>query len=809
MSQRSNFFLIQIILFLILTIDSLPQWQASNDFYGEVKAIYQNNNILYVATDRHFYKSSDEGVSWSANLIPTLLYKLEINSIIKFGGDIYVTGWTPSSIAILRSSDEGESWSPIKCSFKCGSCMFTSGDSLYVGTSGNNIFLLTNKGNKQRELFLKLQEPKLSVTSLVKAGRYIFAGTTTNGIYRSTDNGNSWSYLNNCLYGKYQTINSISVKNDTLIIGTQKDSLNSILLYSTNYGDDWKNLAANLPSTDAVRSTHIQNENIYVTGYFSGKYCLYKTSNFGLSWQLMNSNSSFNVNTSVCFLNSTIFSSDIYKAGIYKTTDKGNSWVSSGLNASNIKCFTKDVKKNYLYVGTDRSEVLQREPNEYFYKGSSSLYAGLPYNTSCLSMMFQLTVLYIGTNKGLYYLDAPDNFENKRWTLLNDGLPVDSINSIISFDNYNRLYAATNSGVYTTDYFLHPWKRISTGLSNLRVKSLILSGRSVFAGTEEGVFAITYPDTVWYALKNGLTGNSLIINSITLIGDYIYIGTKNGVYYCTYTNTNWISAGLTNYDINFIHAYRGIVFAATKTAGIFYSSNNGVTWQTLNDNLKDLNVYSLITEKNSLWAISDNGWLSYRQFNNYVLPASLNNLIADLSEGEVQLSWNSTSETGTQSFEIQRKFDEDSDYKIIGFVEGKNNQLGIASYSFFDKLNNKKDSKALYRLKQIEKDNSFSFSNTAIVNNSKSDIDYSTLFQNYPNPFNPSTTIRYTVKDSGPVKIEVFNLLGQKIKCLVDEYQKTGVYNISFNAMGLSSGVYIYRLNINGVSSSKNMIYLK
>ncbi|MCW8811479.1 MAG: YCF48-related protein [Ignavibacteriaceae bacterium] len=83
------------------------------------------------------------------------------------------------------------------------------------------------------------------------------------------------------------------------------------------------------------------------------------------------------------------------------------------------------------------------------------------------------------------------------------------------------------------------------------------------------------------------------------------------------------------------------------------------------------------------------------------------------------------------------------------------------------------------------------------------------LSQNYPNPFNPSTTIQYSIPESGNVKLEVYNSLGEEVSVLVDEYKEAGNYKINFNAGELSSGIYFYKLTTNNYSSIKKMILLK
>lgn len=86
---------------------------------------------------------------------------------------------------------------------------------------------------------------------------------------------------------------------------------------------------------------------------------------------------------------------------------------------------------------------------------------------------------------------------------------------------------------------------------------------------------------------------------------------------------------------------------------------------------------------------------------------------------------------------------------------------------------------------------------------------YYELSQNYPNPFNPSTTIDYQIPKNGNVKLIIFNILGQEIDILVNEFKQSGSYDIKFNASDLSSGIYFYRIESGSFSEIKSMILLK
>lgn len=86
------------------------------------------------------------------------------------------------------------------------------------------------------------------------------------------------------------------------------------------------------------------------------------------------------------------------------------------------------------------------------------------------------------------------------------------------------------------------------------------------------------------------------------------------------------------------------------------------------------------------------------------------------------------------------------------------------------------------------------------------------LDQNFPNPFNPSTRISFNIAQAGHVSLKVYDILGKEAASLVDEYMSAGNYNIDFNAGlhgSLASGVYIYRLNVQGQSISKKMMFIK
>lgn len=83
------------------------------------------------------------------------------------------------------------------------------------------------------------------------------------------------------------------------------------------------------------------------------------------------------------------------------------------------------------------------------------------------------------------------------------------------------------------------------------------------------------------------------------------------------------------------------------------------------------------------------------------------------------------------------------------------------------------------------------------------------LYQNFPNPFNPATMISYKLSKDGFVSLSVFNLVGQEVAALVNEFHEAGTYTKRFDATGLSAGVYLYKLQVNGYTSVKRMTIIK
>ena len=83
------------------------------------------------------------------------------------------------------------------------------------------------------------------------------------------------------------------------------------------------------------------------------------------------------------------------------------------------------------------------------------------------------------------------------------------------------------------------------------------------------------------------------------------------------------------------------------------------------------------------------------------------------------------------------------------------------------------------------------------------------LRQNYPNPFNPTTTIEFRIQNSQPTILKVYDILGREVVTLVNEEKSAGAYTDQWDASGVSSGVYFYRIKAGDFVQTKRMMVVR
>jgi len=286
------------------------------------------------------------------------------------------------------------------------------------------------------------------------------------------------------------------------------------------------------------------------------------------------------------------------------------------------------------------------------------------------------------------------------------------------------------------------------------------------------------------------------------------------------------TANITGFDLTAISNSAYIVYNVGNSAGL----NNTIQGLMINTNGTNawgntIPLSSIASDKGRLQIvkdISDAGlafWTDKRVGNgiygqkintngtlgNVIVPVELSNFASTVSGNSVILEWSTATETNNAGFTLERKSSSGSWIKAAE-VQGAGTSTKPVEYRFTDK--NLAPGKYHYRLIQRDfdgKETVYSLLNEIVI----SVPGQFELGQNYPNPFNPTTVIRFALPVSGMTSLKVYNETGEEVAILVDGVRETGNYEVSFDARGLSSGVYFYTLTSGEFSQTKKLVLMQ
>jgi hypothetical protein len=282
--------------------------------------------------------------------------------------------------------------------------------------------------------------------------------------------------------------------------------------------------------------------------------------------------------------------------------------------------------------------------------------------------------------------------------------------------------------------------------------------------------------------------------------------------------TSRVTTGVVLFGVN------EYLFTFNFGANPFIISTPGIYWIEIYNNSTHSDAFFWETGNldptrgvaNSAWSTTTPGGTWNIQGDNLAIeingddniPVELVSFNAIADNGVVELNWMTASETNNQGFEVQRSTG--GEFEAIAFVEGRGTTTEVQTYSYLD--GTVSAGTYSYRLKQIDFDGTFGFSNVV-------EVDVITpaefvLNQNYPNPFNPSTMISFRLAVDSKVSLKVFNVLGQEVANVLQTNMGAGSHEVNFDASSLNTGVYMYRLEASGIDGTnfvdvKKMILTK
>lgn len=192
-----------------------------------------------------------------------------------------------------------------------------------------------------------------------------------------------------------------------------------------------------------------------------------------------------------------------------------------------------------------------------------------------------------------------------------------------------------------------------------------------------------------------------------------------------------------------------------------------------------------------------------------VVPITLKELRGKLNSNlTVTLNWITSTESNNKGFYVERtETNDQSGWASIGFVNGAGSSTVEKNYSLIDQ-NIQLDKIYRYRLRQVDFDGNFTYSNEVLIR-VKDAQKNKLLLTNYPNPFRSVSTIKYNLPSGGNVSLKIYDMAGKEITTLASGFQQSGLYAKEFNATGLSSGIYFCKLVFDGETITNRIMLIR
>ncbi|MCE1190274.1 MAG: T9SS type A sorting domain-containing protein [Ignavibacteria bacterium] len=266
---------------------------------------------------------------------------------------------------------------------------------------------------------------------------------------------------------------------------------------------------------------------------------------------------------------------------------------------------------------------------------------------------------------------------------------------------------------------------------------------------------------------------------VTISGNTGLSGTNVELVYNS-TTLNTTSDGSGNYSFLVPYNTSSVVVTPTKIGYVFTPANRSA---------------SNITSATTIPTFSS------------VMPVELAAFSGSVKNNIVHLNWRTASEINNYGFTVERQVKGKSNWVTLGFVQGAGYSNQAIDYSFNDKQ--PLTGTLLYRLKQTDNDGTFSYSAIVEIKDAIIIPAYLQVAQNYPNPFNPSTTISFSIPETGTVRITIYNQSGEQVIELLNENLNAGAHSITWNATHQASGMYLCKIVTGKFTSVRKLLLVK
>jgi len=403
-------------------------------------------------------------------------------------------------------------------------------------------------------------------------------------------------------------------------------------------------------------------------------------------------------------------------------------------------------------------------------------------------------IFILGTNNGVACYRTRDLRGLSPFTVAMDGLNMftEGCNLMQKGAIANHYFAYDNTYLYFG--FYHP----NFSLDTLDIRVWIDSNLNTNAGAVKASWgAPTFDSTVYKPnfsvfLENGFYSEVRKWTGADWSTDLGFVGSSDR--FGGYSGNNYFSELRVRRDsLGNPSAIAYAVTMETEDNSAIYNS-----FPTENGNSNSVKYFYVIPNFNSGNCV--------RSYNTGIVPVELTSFTASALGKGIVLNWTTATEKNNNGFVIERSVDGKT-FSSVKFVQGKGTTSEMSSYSYSD--NTVTTGKYYYRLRQMDFDGTINYSKTVEASVSAMPYEF-TLSQNYPNPFNPTTNIKFTVTKNAQASLIVYNSLGQQIATLFNANAQAGrVYDITFDASKLTSGVYFYQLRQGNSVDTHKMLLIK
>jgi photosystem II stability/assembly factor-like uncharacterized protein len=578
----------QMLVLLLLTVGSArAQWmQLSTP--GFLTCILKTPSRILVGTaGSGLFSSTDNGLSWSD--ASTGLAGYDVSGLASIGQNIFVS---TRGGGVFLSTNNGGLWSPVNAfliSTDIGS-LAAIGETLFAGPVGYGAFSSADNGGMwmpagkgigtetvnvffsssskifagtTRGVYLSVDggknwvssqsglPPNSSICAFASIGTLLCAGTFPGGVFISADNGASWSPVGTGIgNNRVTSLVSVPVSQGTswnLVAGTATGGL----FTSVDSGTTWTKADLGLSSGQVCALT-VEGSSVFAA-FGEGVRI---SNDGGAHWGETGAGLPTNRVTAFGFVDTTLFVGTS-RRGVLASPDGGDVWTTLNQELSNLEVSSMTVSGTKVYIGTTGGSVFRRDTSDRRWISGGNALANLPI----LAIGRTAATLFAAAGlRGVFY--SPDDGGN--W-LNGLGSVVDVKGTEYTSFAVRQGYifgGSLNAGVFRSTDNAITWLRKNGGLGNLSVRSLVVSGVTLYAGTSAGVYRSNDDGESWQPAGvslNGLTVTSLAVSS-------------------------------------------GTVIAGTSGAGVYVSTDQGNTWQSANQGIPPVTVGVLATDGERVYA---------------------------------------------------------------------------------------------------------------------------------------------------------------------------------------------------------------